>query len=74
MEADTIDELKQKYPDEWIVVEVLEEDDMGNILSVRLLDHSTDKSKIDEITEDFEGYTYSFFNGSIPEEGHVFAF
>ena len=74
MEADTIEELKQKYPDEWIIVEVLEEDRKGNILSVRLLEHSRDKSRIDRISEDFEGYTYSFFNGSIPKEGHVFAF
>lgn len=32
MEADTIEELKQKYPDEWIIVEVLKRDDLGRVL------------------------------------------
>ena len=73
MEVDTIESYKQKYPDEWVVVEVLEEDDEGNVKNARLLGHSRNKENIDNISSSFKGYTYSFFNGDIPEKGHIFA-
>ena len=73
MEADTIEELKQKYPDEWIIVEVLEEDENGSILDSRLLGHSRSKEKIDEMMMSFDGYSYVFYSGKIPPDGHAFA-
>ena len=71
MEVDTIERYKQEYPDEWIIVEVLEEDQEGNVKSARLLGHSMNKEDIDLISSSFRGYTYSFFNGDIPENGPI---
>lgn len=74
MEVDTIEQLKQKYPDEWIIVEVLEEDENGRVLDARLLGHSRSKEEINEIMMSFDGYSYTFYSGKIPGDGQAFAF
>jgi hypothetical protein len=73
MEADTIEELKQKYPDEWIVVEVLSRDDLGRVEEAKLLGHSRNKDDVDGIMIEHEGLTFTFFSGEIPPRGHALA-
>jgi hypothetical protein len=73
MEADTIEELKQKYPDEWIIVEVLEEDESGEILNSRLITHTKDKEEVLKINKEFKGYIYTFYSGEVPKKGHALA-
>jgi hypothetical protein len=73
MEADTIEELKQKYPDEWIIVEVLERDDLGRVKEAKLLGHSRNKGEVDNIMMEYEGLTFTFFSGEIPPRGHALA-
>jgi hypothetical protein len=74
MEVDTIEQFKQKYPNEWIIVEVLKEDENNRILDARLLGHSKSKEEIDGIMLSFDGYTYTFYSGEIPGTGKAFAF
>jgi len=73
MEVDTIEQLKQKYPDEWIIVEVLEEDEKGNILDSRLVTHTKDKEEVLRINKEYKGYIYTFYTGEIPRKGHALA-
>lgn len=73
MEEDTIEKIKQEYPDEWIIVEVLERDKAGRVTKGKLLGHSRDKEVIDRIMLESDGLTYTFFSGEIPQRGHALA-
>ncbi len=73
MEVDTIESYKQKYPDEWIIVEVLARNDQGKVTDAEILGHSKDKENIDRIMMEHEGLTFTFFSGEIPQRGHAFA-
>jgi len=35
-----IEEVKKKYKDEWVLVEILKEDELGNPIEVKVLAHS----------------------------------
>jgi hypothetical protein len=73
MEEDTIERYKQEHPDEWVIVEVLERDDIGRVKEARLLGHSRNKDEVDKIMMEHEGLTFTFFSGEIPQRGHAFA-
>ena len=42
----TIEEIKGKYKDEWVLVEVLEEDELNRPMNVRLIAHSKNRDDI----------------------------
>ena len=72
----TIEELKRRYPDEWLLVEVLSTDEEGHPKEVRLICHSKDRDdtyaallKVEEGKR-----VYHFYNGPIPKEGYAVAF
>ena len=70
-----IEEIKKKYKDEWVLVEVLKEDEKGNPVEVKLIEHS--KNRDDTYTamrKHAEKYTYHFYTGEIPKEGYAVAF
>ncbi len=70
----TIKELEEQYPDEWLLVEVLEEDTLSNPVKGRLVAHSKARDEIDEISSDLKGDYAIFFTGDIPKKGYVFCF
>lgn len=67
-----IAELKDKYPDEWLLVEVIESDEEGQPTQVKLIEHSSDRDDTyDALTQVEAGKrVYHFFNGTIPKEGY----
>ncbi len=70
-----IEEVKKEYSNEWVLVEVLEEDEIGNPTEVKVLAHSKVKSEIYEVMKNsVDKYTYHFYTGEIPKEGYAVAF
>jgi hypothetical protein len=70
----TIDEIKEKYKNQWVLVEVLEEDELQRPVRVRFITHSKTRDGIYEALKNHTGYTYHFYTGKIPKEGYVVAF
>ena len=70
----TIEEIKEKYRDQWVLVEILEEDELQRPVKVKLITHSKTRDEIYEVLKEHKGYTYHFYTGKIPKEGYVVAF
>jgi len=70
-----IEELKKKYKDEWVLVEILKEDELGNPIEVKVLAHSKARDDTYKALKDAKDkYTYHFYTGEIPKEGYAVAF
>jgi hypothetical protein len=70
-----IEEIKKKYKDEWVLVEILEEDELGQPTEVELIAHSKSKDEIyDLLKETKTKYTCQFYTGEIPKKGYAVAF
>lgn len=68
--------IKQKYKDEWVLVEVLEEDELNRPIHVKLLAHSKNRDDIYERLGDVENnkHVATFYTGKIPRKGYAVAF
>jgi len=70
-----IEDVKRKYKDEWVLVEILEEDELGNPVEVRVLVHSKARDDTYKALKDVKDrYVYHFYTGEIPKEGYAVAF
>ncbi|MGC1122994.1 MAG: hypothetical protein WBA22_18080 [Candidatus Methanofastidiosia archaeon] len=69
----TIEELKDQYQNEWVLVEV-EEDEVQRPIRVSLIIHSKTREEIHEALKEHSGYTYHFYTGKIRKEGYAVAF
>ncbi len=70
-----IEKIKKKYKDEWILVEILQEDKKGTPIEVKLLEHSRNRDDTYSAMKKFaEKYTYHFYTGEIPKKGYAVAF
>lgn len=70
-----IEQIKQKYKDEWVLVEVLKEDREGNPIAMRLIRHSKNRDETYAAMKKYaEKYTYHFYTGEIPEKNYAVAF
>lgn len=71
-----IEELKKQYKDEWVLVEVLEEDELNRPTNVRLIAHSKNRDDIYEKLETIENMRHiaTFYTGEIPEKGYAVAY
>jgi hypothetical protein len=70
-----IEEIKKRYKDEWVLVEVLEEDELGQPTEVEVIIHSKARDEIYEtLKETKTKYTYQFYTGEIPKKGYAVAF
>jgi len=71
----TIDEIKRKFKDEWVLVEVLEEDEKGEPIIVKLMAHSKNRNDTYRAMKQAIGkYVYHFWTGKIPTKGYAVAF
>ncbi|MCH8067936.1 MAG: hypothetical protein IID16_01495 [Candidatus Marinimicrobia bacterium] len=71
----TIEEIKEKYKDEWILVEVLKEDNERRPIDVKLIVHSKNRDETYASMKRYkEKYTYHFYSGKIPQKGYAVAF
>jgi hypothetical protein len=70
-----IEEIKKRYKDEWVLVEVLAEDELREPVEVKLIAHSKARDEIYEaLKETKTKYTYQFYTGEIPKKGYAVAF
>jgi|LGVD01.1.fsa_nt_gb hypothetical protein len=69
------EEIKKRYKDEWVLVEVLAEDELREPVEVKLIAHSKARDEISEtLKETKTKYTYQFYTGEIPKKGYAVAF
>ena len=70
----SIEDVKRTYKNEWVLVEVLEEDELNRPTRVRLITHSKNRDEIYEALERNKGYIFQFYTGEIPKKGYAVAF
>ncbi len=68
-----IGEVKVKYPEEWILAEVLETDELNRPLTVKVIVHSKSRDEVYEQLENVEDnqHVTTFYSGEIPEKGYA---
>ncbi len=67
----TLEEIKKKYKDEWILVEVLETDELNRPTKGRLITHSKDKDDIYKTLKNLKEkpeHTYTTYTGDFPKD------
>ena len=65
-----ISEIEKLYPDEWLLFEVIEEDEMNRPIKGRLLAHSPDRAYVEQKLLEADCYhTYHYYNGEPLPEG-----
>jgi len=65
---ETIEEIKKKFKDEWVLVEVLEENEQGEPTS-------KERDETYKAMKQTSGkYVYHFWTGKIPTKGYAVAF
>jgi hypothetical protein len=72
----TIEEIRQRYPDEWVCLEVTQEDEMGQPLAGRLIVHSREKRRVVQAAKAFrdehpKARGFLFYTGELIPEGQV---
>lgn len=71
----TIEEVKKKFKNEWVLVEVLGEDELKQPKKVRLIAHSKNRDNIyDALRRTKARYISTFYTGKIPKKGYAVAF
>ena len=73
-EIASIEEFENKYQDEWILVEVIEKDDLNQPKKGKLIAHSRRRDDIYDEMRKHHGHTAIFFSGEIPKKGYAFCF
>lgn len=70
-----LDEVKQKYKDEWVLAEIIQEDELGRPAEIKVIAHS--KSRVNTyhaMRLAREKYLTHFYTGEIPKKGYAVAF
>ena len=73
-EIATVEEIEKKYKDEWVIIEVLEENELEEPIKGKLLAHSKSRDEIYDLLKDKSGDISVFFTGEIPKKGYAVAF
>ncbi len=69
-----IEEIKEAYKDEWVLVEVLEEDDLKRPTNVKIIAHSKNRDDTYEAMSRTKAkHIAHFYTGELPE-GYAVAF
>ncbi|MCD6219315.1 hypothetical protein J7K43_02890 [Candidatus Calescamantes bacterium] len=68
-------EIEKRYKDEWVLAEVLKEDELGEPTEVKVIAHSKNRDDTYAAMKKVKGkYTYHFYTGKIPRKGYAVAF
>lgn len=72
----TIKQLKIKYKNEWILVDVIEEDKLRGPIKVKLVVHSKDREDVYNALSKIKpgAHAATFYTGKIPTKGYAVAF
>ena len=73
-ETATIEEIERKYKDEWVIIEVLEENEFEEPTKGRLIAHSKSRDEIYDLLKDKTADISVFITGEIPKKGYAVAF
>ncbi|MEW6102556.1 MAG: hypothetical protein AB1630_01860 [bacterium] len=66
-----INELKKKYKNEWLLIEVLKSNELGIPTEGNLILHSKNRYEIDEKQKGMKDDLYITYTGRIPEKGYA---
>ena len=70
METLDVTELEKQYPDEWLLFEVYEVDELNHPIRGKLLAHSPSRAALDEYWEKIEvKLPYVTYSGQRPRKG-----
>ena len=70
-----VEELKKQYKDEWVLVEVLRVDELGQPVEVNLIAHSKNRDDVYEALRKTKATDVAtFYTGEIPKKGYAVAF
>jgi len=70
-----IEEIKRKYRDEWVLAEVIEEDESGQPTEVKLIAHSKSRDDTYEAMRKTKAKDIAhFYTVEIPKKGYAVAF
>ena len=69
-----IEEIKERFKDEWVLVEITKTDGLNQPLEGEVIAHSKNKDETNRaMIQNKEKYTHHFYTGKIPE-GYVVMF
>lgn len=68
-----IDEIKKKYKDEWVLINVLKVDEFGAPVEGEVVAHSKSRDEIYEKQRKMKGDLAIFYTGEIPKVGYMLA-
>jgi hypothetical protein len=72
----TIEEIKRRYPDEWVCLEVAQEDELGQPAAGRLIGHDREKRRVLEAAKAYraehpQARGFLFYTGELIPQGQV---
>lgn len=71
----TIEEIKKKFKNEWVLVEILERDELNQPTKGRIIAHSRNRDDTyDAMRRTKAKHLYHFYTGQIPKKGYAVAF
>jgi len=70
----SIEGLKRKYKNEWLLIEVSHTDARGKPMQGKLVFHSKQRAKIYEKQRCLKGNLYIVYSGRVPQKGYAAAF
>ena len=69
-----VEEIKKKNREEWVLAEVIEEDEFGQPTEVELIAHSKARDEIYEKQRELNKDIAIIYTGEIPKKGYAVAF
>lgn len=70
-----IKEIKKKYKDEWVLIEVTKSDELGQPLEGNVITHSRNRDDTYAAMKQTKTKDFAhFYTGEIPEESYAVAF
>jgi len=70
-----VEEIKQKYKDEWVLVEVTKTDELGQPVEGNIIAHSRNRDDTYEAMKHTKAKDIAhFYTGEIPKKGYAVAF
>jgi len=70
------DKVKEMYKDEWVLAEVIKEDELGQPIEVEVITHSKNRDVVYDELERVEAgkHVCTFYTGEMPKKGYAVAF
>ena len=71
---ESIELIEKKYPNQWLLIRVTNEDKLGNPVRGSLIHHSKNKNQVINKSKQLTYDVALFYSGSIPKKGYAFCF